>query len=340
MNNNNHVTMRDIGKAAGVSAVTVSKALSGRDGVSEDTRQKIIRIAENLNYSNPAALQAAIKKQLDVGVLVSDHYFNKNSFYSMMYKLLVQALTQSGHFSLLEILSADMEKSLTLPNILKSRRVDALVLLGQPDMDYMRLIAGQDTHVIFLDFYDEDACADAVVGDNSYGSYLLTSHLIKRGHREIGFIGSLRATSSIMDRYLGFCRAMISHDLPIHNEWVIPDRNNAGKPIPLALPEHLPTAFVCNCDLMAGILMDTLRKRGLQVPRDVSVVGFDDYAGENCVPALSTFRVDWKAMVKIAVKLVEDRCAGVAKPFSRTVVGGQPVYRDSVIPLQSDSVQG
>lgn len=339
MNNNNHVTMRDVGKAAGVSAVTVSKALSGRDGVSEDTRQKIIRIAQKMNYSNPAAVQATTKKQLDVGVLVSDHYFGKNSFYSMLYKLLVQTLTQCGHFSLLEILSADMEKSLTLPNVLRSRRVDALVLLGQPDVEYMRLIANQGT-VVFLDFYDEDACADAVVGDNSYGTYLLTCQLIKMSHHDIGFIGSIRATSSIMDRYLGFCRAMISHDLPIREEWVIPDRNSAGKPIPLALSDHLPTAFVCNCDLMAGILIDSLRKRGLHVPKDISVVGFDDYASENCNPALSTFRVDWKAMVNIAVKLLEDRCAGIVKPFSRTVVGGQPLYRDSITPLKSDSIQG
>lgn len=326
------VTMRDIGQAAGVSAVTVSKALAGKDGVGEETRQKIVGLARAMGYANPSAVQTGEKRQLDVGILVPEHFFSKNSFYSMLYQLLVQALKESRHFSLLEIIQPEMEKEKTLPNLLKSSRVDALILLGQPDPEYMRLIVGQGTHTVFLDFYDEDACTDAVVGDNTYGAYLLTSHLIKNSHRDIGFVGSLRATSSIMDRYLGYCRAMITHDLPIRDEWIIPDRDESGQFIPLSLPERLPTGFVCNCDLVACFLIEALKKRGVRVPQDVSVVGFDDFAGAKCAPALSTFHLDSRSMVDIAVNLVEDRCAGVVKPFSRTVVSGQPIYRSSVIP--------
>ena len=192
------------------------------------------------------------------------------------------------------------------------------------------LIASSGTPTVFLDFYDEQGSADAVVGDNTYGCYRLTSHLIKNGHRRIGFVGNVRATSSIMDRFLGYYRAILLHDLPFRREWVVPDRDRRNSLIPLTLPEEMPTAFVCNCDVVASRLISALRERGLRVPEDVSVTGFDDFtdAAPTDVP-LSTFRIDTDSMVELAVKAVAERCSGSRRPFGRTVVGGQPVYRES-----------
>jgi len=230
----------------------------------------------------------------------------------------------------MELLSKESDAQLELPNLLRSHRVDALILLGQPSREYMRMIAKQSTPVVFLDFYDESALADAVVGDNTYGTYRLTNHLIKNGHRDIGFVGNCRATSSIMDRYLGFFRAMIANEMPIRDECVIPDRDDNGIDLPLALPEKLPSAFVCNCDIVARRLIDQLQEKGVRVPEDVSVVGFDDFTvGNDVPPALTTFRVDFRSMAQLAVKLLTERCAGLRRPFGRVVVSGQPIYRDS-----------
>lgn len=324
-----NVTMRDIGKMAGVSAVTVSKALAGKPGVSEEMRQRIAALAEELGYVNPNQQpQQACK--LDVGILVPERFFSGQSFYFKFYHQVVQALTEAGHFGLMELLTPGDDAALNLPNLLRSSRVDALILLGQPSKEYMRMIAKQPLPVVFLDFYDESALADAVVGDNTYGTYRLTNHLIKNGHRDIGFVGNCRATSSIMDRYLGFFRAMLLHDLPIREECVVPDRRDDGSFIPLSLPEKLPTAFVCNCDIVARRLIEQLRADGKRVPEDVSVVGFDDFTlDETPSPALTTFRVDFRSMAQLAVKLVGERCAGVQRPFGRVVVSGQPIYRDS-----------
>lgn len=329
------ITMRDIGKKAGVSAVTVSKALAGKTGVSEDMRQKIIQIADEMGYVNPLSVQNREKRALDVGILVPEHFFGKDSFYAMFYKQLVQALTEAGHFALMELLDATEEEQLILPKLLRSSHVDGLIVLGQPSKEYMRMVAGESIPVVFLDFYDEQACADAVVGDNSYGCYRLTSHLIKNGHKDIGFLGNIRATSSIMDRYLGYYKAMLSHDLVIREECIVKDRENHQEFDTFVLPAKLPTAFVCNCDLMARRLINQLNAMGVRVPEDVSVVGFDDdSAGSSGSPALSTFRLDSAAMAQTAVRLIDDRCAGVQKPFGRVVVGGMPIYRESEIPLK------
>ena len=326
-------TMRDIAKAVGTSAVTVSKAIAGKPGMSDRLRMKILKKAEEMGYEYPGGGRAVPRQNLDIGILIPDRYFEPDSFYALMYKQLIQRLSEQGHFGLLEILKARDEAELALPMLIRSGRVSGMILLGEPSKAYYRMIAQAGIPVVFLDFYDAQGSADAVVGDNTYGCYRLTSHLIKNGHRRIGFVGNARATASIMDRFLGYYRAMLTHSLPVREEWVISDRTDDGTMIPLALPEEMPTAFVCNCDVVAKELIQTLTEKGIRVPEDVSVTGFDDFViGEEPEPRLSTFRVNTEGMIELAVKSITGRCSGVKDPFGRTVVSGQPVYRASEIP--------
>ncbi len=324
-------TMRDIGKAVGVSAVTVSKAMAGKTGMSDAMREKILQTAREMGYSYPGSEKTAVPRNLDIGILVPEAFFGANTFYANMYKRLVQKLTENGMFALLELVEREAEEGLKLPKILDSHHVRGLIMLGQPKKEYCRFIAGQGIPTVFLDFYDEQASADAVVGDNTYGCYRLTSHLIKNGHSRIGFVGNFRATSSIMDRYLGFYRAMMMHDLPFREDWILMDRdmeNHLAEKI--SLPSEMPTAFVCNCDVVARRLIRQLAEKGIRVPEDISVTGFDDFEMEAAArPGISTFRVDMYAMVDVAVNTILDRCAGLQKAFGRTVIGGQPVYRES-----------
>ena len=196
-------TMRDIAKAVGTSAVTVSKAIAGKPGMSDRLRGRILKKAEELGYEYPGGERAVPRQNLDIGILIPDRYFEADSFYAVMYKHLISCLSAQGHFGLLEILRPEDEESLTLPMLIRSGRVAGLILLGEPSKAYYRMIAQAGTPVVFLDFYDEQANADAVAGDNAYGAYRLTCHLIRRGHTRIGFVGNVRATSSIMVRFLG-----------------------------------------------------------------------------------------------------------------------------------------
>lgn len=331
-------TMRDIAKAVGTSAVTVSKAMAGKPGMSDKLRMKILKKAAEMGYEYPGSDRVVIRQHLDIGVLIPDRYFAPESFYAQMYKKLIQKLSEQGHFGLLEILGAEDEEKLVPPMLLRSGRVDGMILLGEPSKAYYRMIAQQSTPVLFLDFYDEHGSADAVVGDNLYGCYRLTSHLIKNGHRKIGYVGSVKVTSSIMDRFLGYYRAMLTNDLPVREEWIIPDREETSGLIPMKLPEEMPTAFVCNCDVVALALIRTLNEQGYRVPEDVSVTGFDDFTGgADGEIRLSTFKINTGAMIDLAVKTMAERCSGARGPFGRTVISGQPVYRDSEIPVKTSN---
>ena len=325
-------TMRDIARAVGTSAVTVSKAMAGRTGMSDGLRMKILKKASEMGYEYPHSSRSLPREHLEVGILIPDKYFEADSFYAEIYKRLVKKLADQGHFGLLELLDPANERDLVLPSLLTTKHVDGLIMLGEPAKAYYRKVAQAGMPVVFLDFYDEQANADAVAGDNAYGTYRLTSHLIRRGHREIGFVGNIKATSSIMDRFLGYYRAMLLNDLPVREEWIIPDREMTGGLVKPVLPEKLPTALVCNCDMTARMVIDQLQERGYRVPEDLSVTGFDDYpaGSENEIP-LSTFRIDTDGMIELAVKTLLERCSGEQKPFGRLVVGGQPVYRESEI---------
>lgn len=325
------VTMRDLGKRLGVSAVTVSKALAGKSGVSEEMRQRIIRLADELGYVNPN--QPKKDKGMDVGILVPERFFSNDTFYAMFYKQLLQVIAECGHFGLLELITEAMQQSLTLPNLLRNRGVDALILLGQPAEGYVKLIAGQSLPTVALDFHCPAIPMDAVVGDSVRGAAEMTRLLIENGHRDIGFLGNVKATSSIMERYLGFASEMLRNDLPIRPECVLPDRTDDNVVTLPALPKKLPTAFVCNCDVVARPFIEHLRAAGLRVPEDVSIVSYDDFNNAPGSLPLTTYRVDTEAMCRIAVQRVTDRFRGDEQRPCRIVVGGESVCRDSVSPV-------
>jgi LacI family transcriptional regulator len=329
------VTMRQIGKAMGVSTVTVSKALGGKDGVSEAVRAQIIDKAREMGYEYPVFAKAVREgKSFDVGILVADRFFSDTSFYAALYKHLIQHLAGFNCYGILEILYAADERELKLPAVMRGGKADGLIVMGQVSPEYMQALLDTQLPCVFLDFYTEHAEVTSVVSDSVYGTYLLTNHLVQMGHREIGFVGDVHATSSILDRYLGYYKSLIQHGIPLREEWVLPDRDENGYLKEVALPEKMPTAFVCNCDEMGHLFIGQLRRAGYRVPEDVSIVGFDDFLfARLCNPPLTTFQVDQDAMAKAAVKALNKKLHGQPGHNGRIVISGHAVYRDSVISL-------
>jgi LacI family transcriptional regulator len=127
---------------------------------------------------------------------------------------------------------------------------------------------------VFLDFYSDIGPCDCIASNNFLGSYNLTKLLITAGHRKIAFIGSIAATTSILDRYMGFCKAMLEAGLPYGA--AIEDRDREGAYLRFIPHSDGYTAYVCNNDQIAGILINQFRRNGVMVPDDISIVGFDN----------------------------------------------------------------
>lgn len=326
------VTMRDIAAEIGVSTVTVSKALTGREGVSDQMRERIKQKAAEMGYRyNSVAKAMKEGENGSIGILVADRFFEDNSFYNKLYRHLVLKLNEAGYFGVLEILSRENEEQLRLPNMINSSRIDGIIVMGQISEEYLTELNGTDIPQVLLDFYAERPGMESIISDGIYGSCCLTDYLIGMGHRDIRFVGSIHATSSIMDRYIGFYKSMLQHGIPCSADDVIEDRDRYGRFIELALPDKMPTAFVCNCDQIAYLLTQRLKDMGYRVPEDVSLVGFDDYIYSTLSdPKLTTYRVNMEEMAKIAVSVMSKKLKNPSYTKGRTVVDGNIVIRDSV----------
>lgn len=324
------IRMADIAEKLGISIVSVSKALSGKEGVSEETRMRILSTAKRMGYVSPNEKKKKEKRSGNIGIIVADRFFSDNAFYSNLFRTMLLKSNAAGYPALLEIVSDDDERSCNLPKMILDKKVDGLVFMGEISRTYYHAATNSGIPSIMLDFFDDEIGENSVISDNVSGSYCLTKHLIDTGRRKIGFVGNVCATSSIMDRYLGYIKALKLAGIVPRDEWHIIDRDAKGRYIPLKLPEEMPEAFVCNCDEVAYNLVEKLRREGYDVPRQVAVTGFDDYLfSQVCDPPLTTYRVDVEGMAASAIITLIRKIRGKNTINNNIVIKGEFIRRKS-----------
>lgn len=327
------ITMKDIAEKLEVSIVTVSKALSDKDGVGDELKEKIKQLAIAMGYRYNAVAKS-MKEGLtyNIGIIVPERFIGRQqSFYLSFHTHISQALESHGYYGILQILSPDDEERLILPRFYSEKRVDGMIVLGQISKPYIEALQNLETPIVFLDFYEEHSNIGSVITDSFYAAYELTNHIIKCGHEKIAFVGTIYATSSIQDRFLGYYKSLIEHRIPLNQAYILNDRNEQGDFIEIELPENMPTAFVCNNDEIAYNLIIKLKKLGFKVPDDVSVAGFDnDIYATISSPQITTVQVDMEEMSRVAIKILINKINKSVKEYGRLLVKGKLVIRDSV----------
>lgn len=332
------VKLADIAAIVGVSSVTVSKALSDQKGVSEELRERIKQLAEEMGYKQPSAMRKEhTSTTFTIGVIIPEHFLSKyDSFYWSLYQEITRYTTMQGGFSILEVVNQDDEEISNMPKLIQEKKIDGLIVLGGMMHTYLEVLQDESgIPIIYLDFYDENQEYDAVISNNFYGSFMLTNYLYKMGHRKIAYVGTLLSTQSITDRYLGYLKAIMENGLSLRQDWVIPDRDEKTGIIDtdnlIVLPEEMPTAFVCNCDLSAGYLIRKLNAAGYRVPEDISVVGFDNFLHPGmCDVAITTYEVDVERMSRRAVDILSHKMKNSEYHSGTSIVEGHIIYKDSV----------
>lgn len=301
------VTQADIAKAMGISTVSVSNALAGRTGVSEPVRARVLQKAWQMGYVKPAGSKGVF---LSAGVIVADRYISiGTSFYWSLYQAVVRELSGAGGISMLEIIEPEMEEGRILPSSLASGDNNALIIAGPLHAKYLKYVTETArVPVVMLDYYDASLPCASVLSGNFDGCRRMTQYLIDRGFTKIGFVGSVSDNDNIKNRFRGFSAAMEAAGLAVKKQWVLEDR------IPddaVHLPKALPDAFVCSSDYAAGLTQTALSERGLSVPEDVSLVGYDDFLVPDVFNGrLTTCRVEMDKMAAMAVEAAQDGAAG------------------------------
>ena len=332
------VKLADIAEKVGVSTVTVSKALSGQKGVSEEMREKIKQLADELGYRSPSEnKRQTTEKQYNIGVIIQEVYLDKyDSFYLTMYQELNKRAVARGCFTLLESMSRESVLSNVMPLLVQEKKVDGLIVVGDMTQTYMeQLEAEAGIPVVCMDFYNDTINLDTVISNSFYGTYALTNYLFQMGHKKIAYVGTVGTTNSITDRYLGYAKSLLEHHIEVRKDYVIDDRDTKTGRMDLdkyyQLPEDMPSAFVCNCDLAASYLIRKLRANGYRVPEDISVVGFDNYLFPGlCDIGITTYEVNIGEMARRVVHKIVRKIANENYTAGVFIVDGHMVIKDSV----------
>lgn len=326
------VTMSDIAERLGISTVAVSKALSGQKGVSQELREQVKKTASEMGYKAKSSVQKKSSLSNNIGLLVAERYISDNSFYFKFIRALSTEMQKHGNYVFFHTLTQKNEDSGVLPDIFFHQRVDGIIILGQVSDSYTKAALDTKIPIIFLDFYNELTSDGCIISDSFYGSYEMTNYLIGNGHRNIAFVGNIHSTSSIQDRFLGYTKSLMEHEIPIHDYFVISDRDTCtGRLTPIELPMIMPTAFVCNCDEVACKLIAQLKENGYRVPEDISVTGFDNSVYSTIsTPNITTVEVNTEQMAQIAVESLLTKIRSPRLVTGMIQVKGKILYKDSV----------
>lgn len=320
--------------------MTVSKALSGQKGVSEELREKIIQLADQMGYvKNVVSERAAGHRSYTIGVAVSERYVDENkSFYWQLYQMTSQRALQQNCFTMLEVIDAETEHHLCIPKMIEEKKAEAIIIMGSFKAEYVQFLR-RNVHIplVFMDTIGCDGGSDAVVSNNMMGAYQMTNYLFELGHQRIGFVGTRLATASIDDRYFGYLKAAMEHGMKVEDGWLIDDRDRETGCCDyerfLHLPRrNMPTAFFCNNDMTALAIIQKLQENGYRVPEDISVVGFDNFQTETLKQiGLTTYAINMREMTRRVVHIVLRKLENPDYSTGVYMIAGRFIERESVM---------
>lgn len=334
MGQKKRVKLEDIAQRLNVSIVTVSNALKGKKGVSDEMRDKIVRTAQEMGYQS-AVLEKKACSSYIIGVAVAEKYVKEfPSFYMDIYQRIAREAVKKGHRTVLEVVTPEKENLEKPFKPFLEKKTAGLILIGELRKEYIQAIRrNYDIPVVCVDYYDVYEDLDYIITDGFGGMACMTELLLEEGYRDLMFVGTPTATKNITDRYLGYCKALEKAGFTDAQEHILPDRDfrNGDYRIDIELPEKLPEAFVCNCDKTAGILNEKLIKRGVRVPEDVSVVGFDDYKAQLAGDLkLTTYENDERAIAQISMNTLLRRIESGYRAQGVRIVEGRIVEGNTV----------
>ena len=326
-------TLKDIAQAAGVSAMTVSKALNGKPGVSEDRRKEICDIAERMNYApNLIAKSLRVDETKTIGVVLSD---TSEMVISKVLRGIQDGATNHGYSIIIANTDHQPERELQSIRTLLSKQIDGLILVA-PTLytnEHIAFLKSFGIPFIFLMRKNDHSEIDTVINDNYLGGYQSIAHLVSEGCRSFQIL-SLSNSQSSQEREKGYWQAFSDFKIsasPKQFHAVTPFVEagyNAAKQL-LAQGVRFD-ALVCGCDTVAIGAMDALLEAGVKIPSSVRLIGYDgiDLARYLRIP-LSTIAQPLYTIGLNGIEILLDRIRFPQMPVRKLVLKSELVVRRS-----------
>jgi DNA-binding LacI/PurR family transcriptional regulator len=332
------VSIKDIARLAGVSHSTVSRALHNSSLIPAETTKRIQRIAQEHGYSASAIARSLVtRKTHAIGVVVTsiDDPFNGE-----VVSGIEELANKAGYSVILATSQTNPEREMAVVRSFQERRVDGiLVASSRVGALYLSVLADLKIPIVLLNNQHPGKFVHSVTIDNVAGAFRATQHLTALGHERVAYVGDSYGMQSDTERFTGYKKALRNARIPFRKELAMlgDGKPEGARKAAARLLAHSagPTAIFCYNDMSALGVLEAAEKHGLNVPNDLSLVGFDDlFFAPFLKPALTTVRQPKKKIGQHAMELLLASLKGEEQ--ERTLkIEGELIVRASTAPPRS-----
>lgn len=292
----NKVSIYDIAKYLGVSPATVSYVINGVNKVSDKTKEKVLKAIDELGYvPNYTARALSTGKSHLIGILLPledpSIAFLQNPFYAEFIGGLEKGISKYNY----DVVIGVIKNQTDFKDWIRSRDLDGLVMIGSYDKEIYKDLNGLNIPIVLTDDYSDLASSfNSVRSNDEAGIYSATKYLIDNGHRDIAFVGNPKAYLIDNYRYNGYKKALddnnIRSDYLYKTDATFDSGYLIGEDI---IKDKKVSAIICSGDMLAIGIIKKIKELGYDVPKDLSIIGFDDIASASIVhPGLTTIHQD------------------------------------------------
>ena len=334
-----NTTIKDIAQKLGLSTSTVSRAMNDRWEVKKETRELVLKTAEEMDYhSNPQAVFLATKRSNTIGLVVPELV---NSFFSIISSGVQNILKEAGYCLLIMQSNESPEEESENILLLQHYNVDGIILSTTPNCEYNRTLyqklIDDGLPLIFFNRVCNSIRAPKIIIDNMTLSYRVVNHLLKQGCKKIIHLAGPEGLTITDERKNGYLRALGEFNIPIDKSLIFPTgifQNDGESAINRILDSGVrPDAIFSFNDPVAIGAMKALKKRGLKIPQDVAVAGFSESRSALIIePNLTTVAQPLTEMGETAARLLLNKLQGKD-------IGTPTVVLDAKINIRESSLK-
>lgn len=325
------MNIKDIAKLAGVSPATVSFVLNNKKGVGEETRKKILDIIEQVNYiPNSVARNLASGKSRSIGVIVPDM---SESYCSLLVRAITNYFSKIGYLTLITNSDLKPDEEVKCFKYLMQNGVEGAIIIPSSQNPYM-IKTEFNFPIVCVDGYIKGMDFDYVGINNYEVSYTAVSHLLKLGYKKVRCIWAGGNLTCLQERVDGYLQAMTDFGLADNNSKIIqaPDVIETGKIVAkeLFVNNDIPQAVFITGDLCAIGVCEYILEKGLRIPEDIAVIGFDDtpFAKYYKIP-LTTIHQPVQKIAQKALSMLYNRILGQPSPTQTIRLEADFIIRES-----------
>lgn len=285
------VDLKELAEKLNLSISTVSRALRDRYDISTRTKQRVMALAAELNYQpNPYASSLRQRKSKTIGVVIPEI---ANNFFTLAINGIESVAQENGYHVLIYITHEDPEKEANIIRHIRNGRVDGLLMSVSGNMDPVRDLKENGLPLVLFDRVSEDPQIPSVTTDDYQGGFDATSHLIESGCRNIAYLAVSKNLSINHKRMKGYQDALKKYNIPYKDQLVIncgnDDAENLRKIGTLLQNRRRPDGIFASVEKLAVSTYEAARNCGLEMPKDLKLVGFSNMAVASILnPALTT----------------------------------------------------